>query len=189
MACVPFLLGFGPISTANVPAGSFLQFYMCDVVGDLPATCCAGSFAFVIADGSTWRSIAVNTWMLNIVSMSVGAPVARSVSFATAYQASTPSKPAKLSVIIDLTASVSIGTVSNAAQLWIGPTNSVASGAGTDNVMADAVSSALTVTLISITNTAKAKLFIDLPANYYFAVLRSTGTGFTINNAFDQTVG
>lgn len=116
-----------------------------------------------------------------------GAPVARSLSFATAYQASTPAKPALVTVIVDLTTTVAVGTPqANTAELIVGSTTGVASGTGT---LADTYRNDLTVTLISLGFTGRQKLQASVPAGYYFAIRRTVGTGITIVSAFDQTVG
>jgi hypothetical protein len=115
-----------------------------------------------------------------------GAPVTRTLSLATAYQATTPAKPALLTIIMDLAAGISIGTVSNTVELIIGSTNAVAGGTGT---LADSWRNDLTVTLISITINSRQTLRCNLPANWYFAVRRTVGTGMTVAAAFDQAVG
>lgn len=115
-----------------------------------------------------------------------GAPQTRTLSLATAYQASDPTKPAFVTVIVDLALSISIGSADNAVELIIGPTNAVAGGTG---LLADRWRNNLSVTLITLTFNGTQKLSAALPIGYYFAVRRVTGTGITISSAFDQAVG
>lgn len=117
-----------------------------------------------------------------------GAPVTRSLSLATAYQASTSAKPALVSVEIECVATATLGSAqANTIELIIGSTNGVASGTGTK---ADTFRSDLSVSIIiSLAFTGRQFLKACLPAGWYFAVRRTVGTGMTISSAFDQTVG
>lgn len=120
----------------------------------------------------------------------VSAPVSRSLSFATAYQASNIAKPANLTVIIQLATSIAIGSVSNTVQLWIGPAADVTSGSGgTSTALADTFRCDLSVTLITLSNTTRQALKAVIPVGYYFAILRTVGTDMTISSAYDQAVG
>lgn len=107
-------------------------------------------------------------------------------SFATAYQAVDPTKPAMITVIVDLTTTVAVGAPqANTVELIIGPTSAVAAGSGT---LADTYRSDLSVTLISLGFTGRQKVFALLPVGYFWAIRRTSGTGITIVSAFDQTV-
>lgn len=118
----------------------------------------------------------------------VGAPVARTLAFATAYQATTNTKPAAVSIVVDCTTTISLGSPqANTVELIIGATNAVASGTGT---LADTFRSDLSVSiLISLGWTGRQSLQCTLPVGYYFAVRRTAGTGMTIVSAFDQALG
>lgn len=116
--------------------------------------------------------------------LSNGAPVARTVAFATAYQASNPAKAANVVILVNLTLTVSVGAPqANTAELIIGPTNAVAAGTGD---LADIWESDLTVTIISLGFTGRQSLRAMIPAGYYFAIRRTVGTGISIISAFDQ---
>lgn len=116
-----------------------------------------------------------------------GSPVTRTVALATAYQASTPAKPAVVTIIVESIVTVGIGTPStNTLELIMGATNAVSGGTGT---LADTYRLDLSVTLISLGLTGRQKLTCNLPAGWYFAVRRTVGTGASIVSAFDQTVG
>lgn len=112
---------------------------------------------------------------------------ARSIAFATAYQATNPAKPAFLKIIIDLTTTVGIGSPqANTVELIIGPTNAVAGGTGT---VEDTYRSDLSVTLISLGFTGRQALQGILPVGYWWAVRRTAGTGISIISATDRTLG
>lgn len=117
----------------------------------------------------------------------ISAPNTRSVSLATAYQATDTTKPAFVTVILDCTVTVGIGSPqANTVELIIGSTNAVASGTGT---LADSFRSDLSVTLISLGWTGRQSIRAQLPVNWYFAVRRTAGTGCTISSAIDQGLG
>lgn len=139
--------------------------------------------------GPCWMYSAGSAWLSTVGAVgpaAIGAPVSRTLSFATAYQASTPAKPALVSIIVDLTLSISVGSTSNICELWMGPTTAVTGGTGT---LADTYRSDLSVTLITLAFEGRQKVQAALPANYYFSLNRTVGTGITIVSAFDQTLG
>lgn len=116
----------------------------------------------------------------------IGAPVTRSLSLATAYQASTPTKPALLKVEITCVTTVGVGSPqTNTIELRIGPNNTVASGGGT---RADVFRSDLSVTLISLGWTSQGVLRAEIPAGYYFSINRTVGSGTSIVTAYDQAL-
>ena len=141
----------------------------------------SGSPGWMYSNGTSWISTVGPAG-----SIAVGAPVARTLSFATAYQASTPAKAALVSIVVDLTLSLNVGSTSNICELWMGPTTAVTSGTG---VLADTYRSDLSVTLITLTFEGRQKVQAVLPANYYFSLNRTVGTGITIVSAFDQSLG
>ncbi len=117
----------------------------------------------------------------------IGTPNARSLSLATAYQATNTAKPAFVTVVLECIVTVGIGSPqANTVELIIGSTNAVASGTGT---LADAFRSDLSVTLISLGWTGRQSVRANLPTGWYFAVRRTAGTGCTISSALDQAVG
>lgn len=118
----------------------------------------------------------------------VGAQSARTVAFATAYQASDPTRPAFVQIEYSCTASIALGSPqTNTVELRIGPTNVVATGGG---ARADVFSSSLSVSvLLTVGWTAQGMLKANLPAGYYFAPRVLTGSGCTILSAADQTIG
>lgn len=120
---------------------------------------------------------------------SLGTPNSRSLSLATAYQATDSSKPAVVNINLTSSAGLTLtaGTT-NTADILIGATNGVASGTGT---IVGRYRNSNTGTLVVglNTNTDSGNQFtIHLPAGWYFAV-RQTGGTVTITSAFDQSVG
>lgn len=120
---------------------------------------------------------------------SVGSPTSRSLSLATAYQATTTSKPAVVTVNLNSTAGLTLTTgATNTAQIVIGSTNAVASGTGT---VIGNYSNSLTGTLVvglAINTASASPITFVLPANWYFAVRQTSGT-VSITSAFDQQIG
>lgn len=117
----------------------------------------------------------------------ISAPNTRSLSLATAYQATDNTKPAFVTVVLECVVSVGVGSPqANTVEMIIGSTNAVASGTGT---LADAFRSDLSVTLISLGWTGRQSIRANLPVAWYFAVRRTAGTGCTISSAIDQSLG
>lgn len=116
-------------------------------------------------------------------------PNTRTLSLATAYQASDPTKPATVTLNLSSTASLSLAVgTTNTADILIGSTTAVATGTGT--VIAK-YSNSLTGTLVVglALNTASASpIMFALPIGWYFAI-RQTGGTVTITSAYDQAVG
>lgn len=118
----------------------------------------------------------------------ISSPNTRSLSLATAYQATDTSKPAFVTVVIECTATVTIGSAqANTMELIVGSTNGVASGTGT---LADTFRSDLSVSIvISLGWTGRQTLRAQIPAGHFFAVRRTVGTGCSIISAHDQALG
>lgn len=178
------MFGFAPWSFPPIPGavGPVGQQGAQGAKGDTGATGSQGSQGNAGAAGAQGPAGAQGSAGVN----AYGPPVTRSLSLATAYQASDPTKPAVVTVMIDLSTSVSIGSVTQTVELIMGSTSAVASGTGT---LADSWANALTVTLISITMAGRQKLTCQLPVGWFFAVRRTVGTGMSISSAFDQSVG
>lgn len=118
-----------------------------------------------------------------------GTPVPRSLSYATAYQASDNTKPAMVTAMIQTSYTISVaGSQEDVVDLVIGSTNAVASGTGTvvASFRASLTGIALTVGMAQISRNQLSAL---LPAGWFFALRRTTGTNATITSAFDQPLG
>lgn len=118
-----------------------------------------------------------------------GSPNALTVSLATAYQATTPAKPAVVTINVASTANFSIaGGTTNTADVLIGATNAVASGTGTVvGKYANSVTGTIAAGL-NMNSQSTVQYILHLPAGWFFAV-RQTGGTVSIVSAFDQAVG
>jgi hypothetical protein len=116
----------------------------------------------------------------------VGAPVDRTLAFSTAYQATDPTKPAFIKVILRVTLSIAIGSATNTVEVVQGPTSAVAGGTGSKT---DTFRNDLSVTLITIGLTGEQSVNVLLPVGHYFALRRTVGTNITIVSATDQSFG
>jgi hypothetical protein len=118
-----------------------------------------------------------------------GSPTARTLSYSTAYQATTSTKASLVTVNLSSVASLSLTTgTTNQAELYIGSTSGVASGTGT---LIGSYENSLTGTLaiaLGVTQTTKNTITVLLPAGWYFALLQPSGI-VTISSAFDQSIG
>jgi len=120
---------------------------------------------------------------------SFGAYNARTLSLATAYQATDNTKPAIVTINLSSTANISLsGGTTNSATVVVGSTTGVASGTGTVACpYTNSNTGALTIGL-ALATTATTTCTIALRAGDYFAVRQTSGT-VTITSAFDQSVG
>lgn len=118
-----------------------------------------------------------------------GAPNTRTLSLATAYQATDNTKPSIVTINLSSTATISLTSgATNTASILIGSTNGVASGTGT--VMCQYSNSntgSLTIGL-NLSTISTLTCTLALPVGWYFAVRQTAGT-VTISSAFDQSVG
>lgn len=128
--------------------------------------------------------------LTNKYAYSVSAPVSRSISLGTAYQANTNTKPAVLTITLTSSAALTLGGGSTfAADLVVGPTNAVAGGTGF--VLASYLNS-LTGTLVigvAINNGQTVSYSLPLPTGWWFAVRQTAGTGISVASAYDQSLG
>lgn len=118
-----------------------------------------------------------------------GTQNARSLSLATAYQATDPTKPAVVIINLTSTANFSLtGGTTNTASIIAGSTNAVASGTGSA-VGSYTNSNTGTIAVGLNQNTAQGDGFtFILPAGWYFAIRQTAGT-VSIVSAFDQALG
>lgn len=142
------------------------------------------SHVHAIAD-TTGLQAALDAKAANVV----GAPTPRTLSLATAYQATAPTKPALVTINLTSTANFSLsGGTTNSADIVIGATNDVASGTGTVlNKYSNSVTGTIAVGL-NMNSVMASTYSIPLPVGYYFAVRQMAGT-VAITSAFDQALG
>lgn len=120
------------------------------------------------------------------VGLSPAAPVSLTVAFATAYRPADTTKPYRVSVMIDATYTVAVaGTVGDTCELWIGNSATVATTGGTK---CDSWRGALTgiLTLVGAGVGMRGSVEALVPAGWYFAVRRTSGTTATIPEAYTQ---
>lgn len=118
-----------------------------------------------------------------------GSPTARTVAKATAYQATTPAKPATITINLTSDAALTLsGGNAPEADIVIGAANTVAAGTGT--VIAkykNGIAGSLVIG-VNVTNTQTTPFTFTLPANWYFAVIQRVAT-VNVVSCFDQAVG
>lgn len=118
------------------------------------------------------------------------APTSRSLSLSTAYQATNPAKPAIVVITLQSTSSISLaGAVNNEGIIYIGNTNAVASGTGSAVGQYKNNLGGTLVIGLNLNNQQAQTTTFALPANWYFAVRQTSGSGLTIVSAFDQQSG
>ncbi len=123
-----------------------------------------------------------------IANVNFGVPVARTINFATAYQALVPTQPAVISINLNATASLTLGGGTTCtADVIIGPDNTVTGGSGFvigkyRNSMTGSV-----IVGVGLNTDSSSQIQFLLPAGWYYAVRQTSGT-VSIVSAFDQTV-
>lgn len=119
-----------------------------------------------------------------------GAPVSRTISLATAYQASDNTKPSYLTVTLQSQSSVSIsGASNNEGEIVIGSTSAVSSGTGTKVAVYKNNLGGTIVAGLNLTSQQANTYTVHIPAGWYFAIRQTTGSGLQIVSAYDQTGG
>lgn len=117
-------------------------------------------------------------------------PNNRTLAFATAYQATDPTKPAFVSVSIDaFYPSLLIAAYNDVVELRIGPASTVAGGTSGYVVGTWRLAFTAVVTLVGSAIGGRGQLNAMLPAGWYFSVRRTSGTVATISGAIDQSLG
>lgn len=118
-----------------------------------------------------------------------GAFTSRSVSLATAYQATDPTKPSMVTINLTSSANFSLtGGTTNSADIVVGATNGVAGGTGTTvGKYSNSVTGTIAIGLNMNSAASNAYTFL-LPIGWYFAV-RQTAGSVTITSTFDQPLG
>lgn len=120
----------------------------------------------------------------------VGAPNSRTLSLATAYQATDVTKPAIIEISLQASSSISLGgAVNNEGVIYLGSTSAVASGTGSAvGVYKNNLGGTLVLGL-NLSNQAANTYAFGLPIGWYFAVRQTSGSGLSIVSAFDQSLG
>lgn len=119
-----------------------------------------------------------------------GSPSTRTVALATAYQCATPAKPCLVTLTLQAQSAISLaGASNNEGAITLGSTNAVASGTGTNIVSYKNNLGGGLVVGLNLTSLQANSYTVAIPANWYFAVRQTAGTGLTVVSAFDQLVG
>lgn len=122
----------------------------------------------------------------------IGAPTARTINAATAYQATDKTKPAVVTINVASTAALTLtGGQTHTAELLIGPTAVSVTGTATGGTAIARYSNSNTGALsvgLAISTIDGKPITAHLPAGWVFALRIVSGT-VTIVSAFDQAVG
>lgn len=119
-----------------------------------------------------------------------GAPTARTVALATAYQCTNTAKPCIITITLQSQSSISLaGASNNEGAITLGSTSGVATGTGTNiAVYKNNLGGGLVVGL-NLNSQQANSYFIAVPAGWYFAVRQTSGTGLQVVSAFEQLSG
>lgn len=163
-----------------------------ETTGWIPPSVLMGTLQAVPASWSSQTYDCALNSCLNFplpAAFAIGAPTARALSLATAYRATTITKPAVVTLNLSSTAALSLAAgTTNTATVVIGATSGVASGTGTTiGSYSNSLTGSLVVGLNIQTQSAQPITFA-LPAGWFFAILQQTGT-VTVGSAFDQALG
>lgn len=119
-----------------------------------------------------------------------GSPSTRTVALATAYQCTTPAKPCLVTVTLQSQSSISLaGASNNEGAIMLGSTSAVAAGTGTALAAYKNNLGGGLVVGLNLNSTQANTYTVPVPANWYFAVRQTAGTGLQVVSAFDQLVG
>lgn len=119
----------------------------------------------------------------------VGYPTTRTLSLATAYQATDNTKPAVVTINISSTATLSLsGGTTNTADVVVGSTNAVAGGTGTAICKYVNTNTGTLTVGLNVSTVSASTCTFALPVGGYFAIRQTAGT-VTISSAFDASVG
>lgn len=120
---------------------------------------------------------------------SIGSPNSRSLSVATAYQATDNTKPAFVNINLTSTASLSLsGGTTNTASVFISSSSTVnTTGGSAVCTHGNSNTGALTIGL-ALSTVSTTPCSFALPAGWYMAIRTASGT-VTVVSAFDQPIG
>lgn len=120
-----------------------------------------------------------------------GAPVARSISFGTAYQATDPTKPAAIYATVETTYTITIaGTQQDTVEIRVG-TDATTVANGTSGTAVDSFRSSLTGVALTIGmgQVQRGPLVAIIPVGGYFALRRVVGSNASIISCVEQPFG
>lgn len=148
--------------------------------GPTGSTGAAGPTGSTGADGPTGATGPAGT-------ITVGAPSARTLALATAYQCANVSRACFISVTLQAQSAISLtGASNNEGAVTLGSTTAVATGTGSNvAIYKNNLGGGLVVGLNL--NSQQANTYaVAVPVGYYFAIRQTAGTGLQVVSAFDQ---
>lgn len=198
------------IASADLPAINLATTGAGGVTGSLPTTSLSGAISLAASgaggvsgnlpvsnlNGGTgasattyWRGDQTWATLPAATPPNISSPNSRSLTLATAFQATDNSRAAMVTVNLTSTATLSLsGGTTNSATVVIGATNAVASGTGTViNSYSNSNTGSLTIGL-NLSTVSAVPVTFALPKNWFFAVLQTSGA-VTITSAYDQAIG
>lgn len=134
------------------------------------------------------KAMSADWAMVPTLPILIGDATSRSLSLATAYQATDNSKAAMVMVNLTSIAGLTLGGgTTNTADVLIGATTGVASGTGSIvGRYRNTLTGTLVIGLAINTDSAQCISFL-IPIGWYFAIRQTSGT-VVINSAFDQSI-
>lgn len=123
------------------------------------------------------------------VSAAIGMPNARTLTTATAYQATDPGRAAMVEISIASTAALTVsGGTTNTAAVFVSSTNSVGTTGGTQVCTYNNANTGTLVIGVNTNAAQTAPCTFNLPVGCYFGIRVSSGS-ITIPAASDQSLG
>lgn len=152
------------------------------------SNCSSGQYARgVDASGNAENCTAVPSVPTGVT---VGSPTSRSFALATAYQCTDNTKPCTLTITTNCPLTAALATsASCAGEIRIGSANTVASGASGTIIAALSRSVSGLSALLTQTFSDNDTTTVQLPVGWYVAVRQPTGSGLSVQAAFDQALG
>lgn len=146
-----------------------------------------------VATSGSYVDLSNKPTIPTIVAFNYGTPVARTVAVGTAYQATTNTKAANVTLTLTCPTSLTLsGGVTCVGEVRIGPTSASVAAAGSGGFAVGPYQNTLTgglVVGVSINSSNYETKTISLPTGWFFSVLQTSGTGLSVVAAFDQTAG
>lgn len=125
------------------------------------------------------------------VALTVASPSSVTPVFGTAYQSPDPAKQAFVAVTVDVNHTITlVGTMSDEVQLRIGPDNTVGNvNSATAQIVGKYKKSVTGIAvMVGAAIGQSGQLSALLPAGWYYAVLKISGTSSSISTSYVQPV-
>jgi hypothetical protein len=141
-----------------------------------------------------WNASGNNQEILNkpTIPAAPGTPAASGgLALATAFQAANNAKQAFITLILESTSTSTLlaSTMSNEASIYIDSTNGVATTGGTKvGTYKNDVANTLALGLTTTQKIAQSISFV-LPVGWYYAIRQTAGTGISVTDKCEATIG